>query len=133
MKNGSTSEISKEDKKLIILMYANEIHKIENAFKADLIFLQSNLNINKLAVILEIPSKNLSFIINNHYNQRFTDFLNLHRINYIISKMQGEYLEKYTLESLSLEAGFVNKATFNSAFKKQMKCTPSEFLAQKSR
>jgi AraC-like DNA-binding protein len=57
----------------------------------------------------------------------------LHRINYIIAKMQGEYLEKYTLESLSLEAGFVNKATFNSAFKKQMKCTPSEYLAQKAR
>ena len=132
IKNGSSSEISKEDKELIINMYAEEIHKIEKAFKTDLIFLQSNLNINKLAVILEIPSKNLSFIINNHYEQRFTDFLNLHRINYIIAKMQGEYLEKYTLESLSLEAGFVNKATFNSAFKKQMKCTPSEFLAQKA-
>lgn len=132
-KNGSPSEISKEDKKLIVHLYAKEIHKIENAFKTDSIFLQSNLNINKLAVILEIPSKNLSFIINNHYNQRFTDFLNLHRINYIIAKMKGEYLEKYTLESLSLEAGFVNKATFNSAFKKQMKCTPSEYLAQKTR
>jgi AraC-like DNA-binding protein len=132
-KNGSPSEISKEDKKLIIHLYAKEIHKIENAFKTDSIFLQSNFNINKLAVILEIPSKNLSFIINNHYNQRFTDFLNMHRINYIIAKMKGEYLEKYTLESLSLEAGFINKATFNSAFKKHMKCTPSEYLAQKTR
>jgi AraC-like DNA-binding protein len=133
IKNGTNSEISKEDKELIINMYAKEIHKIEEAFKTDLIFLQSNLNINKLAVILEIPAKNLSFIINNHYNQRFTDFLNLHRIDYIIEKMKGDYLEKYTLESLSMEAGFVNKATFNSAFKKQMKCTPSEFLAQKTR
>ena len=133
IKNGTNSEISKEDKELIINMYAKEIHKIEEAFKTDLIFLQSNLNINKLAVILEIPAKNLSFIINNHYNQRFTDFLNLHRIDYIIEKMKGDYLEKYTLESLSMEAGFVNKATFYSAFKKQMKCTPSEFLAQKTR
>ena len=39
------------------------------------------------------------------------------------------YLNKFTVESLSKEAGFSSKSTFNVAFKKVNLCTPSEYIA----
>jgi AraC-like DNA-binding protein len=109
-------------------LYSTEIAKIEHAFTIDKVYLTANLNINSLAVILDMPARTLSFLINKHYSLRFTDFLNKFRIAYILNKMEEGYLNQYTIETLYTEAGFVNKSTFNIAFKKIVNDTPSNFL-----
>jgi len=42
--------------------------------------------------------------------------------------MNERYLESYTLNSLSADAGFSNLTTFIAAFKKIENCTPSEYI-----
>ena len=110
--------------------YSKEIEQIEAYFETEKPFLQTSLNINQVSVLLNIPSRELSFIINNHFGQRFTDFLNKYRIEYITKKMTKEYIANYTIEFIATEAGFASKSSFNLAFKKFNQCTPSEFIAK---
>ena len=81
---------------------------------------------------LNISVSELSFIINHKFNQRFTDFVNKYRIEFVIDKIEEGFCDKFTVESLSIMAGFASKSTFNIAFKKIMNCTPSEFIGQKN-
>ena len=117
------------------LPYINEDYKLEMEkivlfFETEKPFLNKELNINQVSVALDIPSRELSFIINNHFGQRFTDFLNKYRIEYITKKINKEYLTNFTIEAIASEAGFASKSTFNLAFKKYHQCTPSEYFSK---
>lgn len=110
--------------------YKVEMEKIVHFFETEKPFLNKELNINQVSVALDIPSRELSFIINNHFGQRFNDFLNKHRIEYITKKINKEYLSNFTIEAIASEAGFASKSTFNLAFKKHHQCTPSEYFSK---
>ena len=101
---------------------------IQTYFENDQPFLQKDLSINHVSVALNIPSRELSFIINHHFGQRFNDFVNKYRIEYITKKINKTYLANYTMEAIANEAGFASKSSFNLAFKKFNQCTPSEYL-----
>jgi AraC-like DNA-binding protein len=121
--------------KSYMLSYINEDYKLEmerivDYFKTEKPYLNKDLNINQVSVALAIPSRELSFIINNHFGQRFNDFLNKYRIEYITKKINKEYLSNYTIEGIASEAGFASKSTFNLAFKKYHQCTPTEYFSK---
>ena len=110
--------------------YKHEMEKIVQFFETEKPFLNKELNINQVSVALDIPSRELSFIINNHFGQRFTDFLNKYRIEHITKKINKEYLSNFTIEAIASEAGFASKSTFNLAFKKYHQCTPTEYFSK---
>jgi AraC-like DNA-binding protein len=110
--------------------YKAEMELIKQYFEREKPFLNKELSINHVSVALNIPSRELSFIINNHFDQRFTDFLNKYRIEYITKKINKEYLSNFTFEAIANEAGFASKSSFNLAFKKFNHCTPSEYLTK---
>jgi AraC-like DNA-binding protein len=121
--------------KSYMFSYINEDYKLEmerivDYFKTEKPYLNKDLNINQVSVALAIPSRELSFIINNHFGQRFNDFLNKYRIEYITKKINKEYLSNYTIEGIASEAGFASKSTFNLAFKKYHQCTPTEYFSK---
>jgi len=91
-------------------------------------FLKQGLNISIVAVELNIPVRDLSYIINNYYTVRFNDFVNKYRVEYILSKVGMAQLDIYTLEALSKEAGFSHKSSFYRAFKKIHNVAPLEYL-----
>jgi len=121
--------IGKKDPVAIPKDYDQEIYKLKKYFEETQPYLNNDLNINEVAVGIDIPAREVSFIINQHFNQRFTDFVNMYRIKYVNQKIKTGYLNKFTVESLSKEAGFSSKSTFNVAFKKVNQCTPSEYIA----
>ena len=121
--------------KSYMFSYINEDYKLEmerivDYFKTEKPYLNKDLNINQVSVALAIPSRELSYIINNHFGQRFNDFLNKYRIEYITKKINKEYLSNYTIEGIASEAGFASKSTFNLAFKKYHQCTPTEYFSK---
>jgi AraC-like DNA-binding protein len=121
--------IIKNDTVAVPKEYDEEIFQLKKYFEEQHPYLNNDLNINEVAVALDIPAREVSFIINQHFNQRFTDFVNMYRIKYVNQKIKTGYLNKFTVESLSKEAGFSSKSTFNVAFKKVNLCTPSEYIA----
>lgn len=112
----------------IIDDYSKEIQQVNTYFNKKQPFLNKGINISDVAVATGIPAKELSFIINQHFKQRFNDYINQHRIEYIIKKINDGYLDQFTLQTLSSEAGFTSPTTFIAAFKKIEHCSPSEYL-----
>ena len=108
--------------------YSKEIKLIDDYFLEKQSFLKQGLNISMVAVELNIPVRDLSYIINNYYTTRFNDFINKYRVDYILSKVGMAQLDIYTLEALSKEAGFSHKSSFYRAFKKIHNVTPLEYL-----
>ena len=108
--------------------YSIEIALILDYFKTKKPYLKKGLNISQLAVEINIPTRLISFIINQHFEMRFNEFINKYRVSYIKEKINEKYLDSFTLNSLASEAGFSNLTTFIAAFKKIENCTPSEYL-----
>ena len=118
--------------RLITKNYEKTTEELLSYFKVNQPFLKTTISINEVAHALNISVSELSFIINHKFNQRFTDFVNKYRIEFVIDKIEEGFCDKFTVESLSKMAGFASKSTFNIAFKKIMNCTPSEFIGQKN-
>jgi AraC-like DNA-binding protein len=127
----STSKL-KVSHRLITKNYEKTTEELLRHFKVNQPFLKKTISINEVAHSLNISVSELSFIINHKFNQRFTDFVNKYRIEFVIDKIEEGFCDKFTVESLSKMAGFASKSTFNIAFKKIMLCTPSEFIGQKN-
>ena len=129
-KNTPSNLISDQEDKLAFIDEDFSIAKeaIDSYMKVERPFLSSNLSIGHLAVMLKMPVRELSYIINNYYIKRFPDFINGYRIQYIVDKYHESYLETYTIESIATEAGFNSKSAFYKAFNKIYNITPTEYF-----
>jgi AraC-like DNA-binding protein len=124
--NGLNEQVEKIP--FIVDNFTKELAQIEEFCHTHKPYLNNNFTIGQLSVILEIPIRDLSYIINQHYNMRFTDFINSLRIKYIINKINIEQLDKYTIESVALDAGFSSRSNFYKSFKKLYQTTPLEYF-----
>lgn len=88
------------------------------------------LTISKLSHDLGCTPEYLSGIINGRLNMNFFDFVNHHRIEEFKLLASNPNNQKLTLISLAYDSGFNSKATFNRVFKKEVGCTPSEYLSR---
>lgn len=90
-------------------------------------FLDPSLSIDTLAKLINLPSSELSLTINRIIGQHFFDFVNLYRINLAAEMLiENEQQPKTVLEIL-YEVGFNSKSSFNTAFKKHLLMTPSQY------
>lgn len=94
------------------------------------LFRQGDLTQKALAENLGTSVHNLSWMLNQHYQKTFSEYINHLRLQAFLSKVAaGEHHQK-TLLALALDAGFSSKSTFNRVFKEQYQCSPSEYIAQ---
>lgn len=100
--------------------------------KAEKLYLQRNLNLEKLAESVNTSKHNLSQVLNDEIGKKFSDFINEYRIkeakNLILNKS-----EELSISGIAQEAGFNNKTSFNVAFKKFTGLTPTQFLKENSK
>ncbi len=89
---------------------------------------QSNITIQELAVLIQIPKHHLSQIINDQLNKNFYDFINQYRVAEAQLLLVDPKFKHLTNLAIAEEAGFNSKATFNAVFKKQTGQTPSEYV-----
>jgi AraC-like DNA-binding protein len=113
-----------------VAFYAGEL---KNYLAASEMHRKQGISINDLAVALQIPARQLSYVINQHYRQRFTDLINSYRVEYIIDRLQKDDWRALTLEGLAAEAGFSSRSTFFTSFKKVTSLNPTQFLQQLSK
>ena len=95
-------------------------------------FLRPDLNISSLSVELDIPTRELSFILNHYFKEKFTDFVNSYRIQSVLDEINKGKLMTQTQISIAVEAGFSGKQSFYNAFRKSYHCTPTEFLKKQT-
>ncbi|MDP7592924.1 MAG: helix-turn-helix domain-containing protein [Litorilituus sp.] len=90
-------------------------------------FLEPLLNLDSLAAKTDLPSRQLSRVINRHFQKNFFEFINGYRIDEAKKLLANEKYEKVTIIEIMAQVGFNSKATFNTFFKKLVGVTPSQY------
>ncbi|HJQ31290.1 MAG TPA: AraC family transcriptional regulator [Pyrinomonadaceae bacterium] len=103
------------------------LRRLLDLMKTEKPYLDGDLTLQKLAKALAISPHHLSQTINEHLNQNFFDFINAYRIEEAKRMLLDPAKKHYSILAVSEEVGFNSKSAFNTAFKKHVRMTPSEF------
>lgn len=95
-------------------------------------FLDNDLSLVKLALLLNISPHILSYLINKGFNENFYQFVNRYRIEEAKKLILDSKMAHLSLLGIGFEVGFNSKTVFNTTFKKVTGQTPSEFKRQKT-
>ena len=111
--------VTQEDKK--------DANKINEFLNINEVYTDSELSLEDLANYLEMPSRRVSFLINNVLNQNFMSFINSYRIRKATNKLANSEDKNETISEIMYDVGFNSKSSFNTLFKKQTGLTPTEY------
>ena len=90
-------------------------------------YLESKLTLQQLAIQLNIDSRELSILINQHIGQHFFDFINKYRLKNAMEILKNSSKKELTIQQILYDVGFNSKSSFNTAFKKYTGHTPTEY------
>ncbi len=101
--------------------------RLERLLLEEEVFKENELRLDDLASYLDITRHQLSQVINEHYKISFFELLNRYRVGYVKKILIDPAYSQYTIIQIAYEAGFNNKASFNTYFKREMGMTPSAY------
>ncbi|MDR7091206.1 helix-turn-helix domain-containing protein [Cellvibrio fibrivorans] len=115
----------------------DELTKIRNGMEVDQLYLKNNLNIEEFSKCIGLSYREVSSIINKHFQTNFYEFVNLYRVNKAKELLLNPDYADRTILDIFLESGFNSKSAFNRFFKRYVGVTATEFrknpLAQQKR
>lgn len=106
-------------------IYADLVRYMEN----DKPYLNPELTLRILSDNLKICTHKLSLAINEKSGNNFFNFINSYRIAEAKRLLCDSKSKSYNIEDIAFMSGFNSRASFYSAFKKQLNQTPSAYLA----
>ncbi|NML72166.1 AraC family transcriptional regulator [Chryseobacterium sp. RP-3-3] len=104
-----------------------ELLKLKKYMMEEKPFLDPSLTIQHISNGIEIPTRELSVLINHQLGQHFYDFVNTYRIENAMAILKDVTKSKVTVLEILYEVGFNSKSSFNTAFKKHTGYTPTEY------
>ncbi len=96
-------------------------------------YLRRDLKLQGLAASLSIPANHLSQTLNQEFGLNFSDFINQYRVKEVQEKLLDPAYDHLTQLAIAYECGFNSKASFNRAFKKMTRMTPSQFVKSRKK
>lgn len=88
------------------------------------LFKDNNLGLRNLAQTCSVSTHQASAVINRCSGSNFYEWVNRYRIDAACEALTET---TKTVSSICYEVGFNSKSTFNTAFRKQVGCTPTEY------
>lgn len=107
--------------------YNEELLKLKRYMIEEKPFLNPSLTIQDISENIQIPTRELSVLINHHLGQHFYDFVNTYRIESAMEILKDVTKSKVTILEILYEVGFNSKSSFNTAFKKHTGNTPTYY------
>ncbi|MEO1033427.1 MAG: AraC family transcriptional regulator [Bacteroidota bacterium] len=101
--------------------------KIEELMVDRQLFIQQDLKLRDIAKLIELPEYLVSQIVNKSKGLTFREYINSFRIEKAKVMLNNAH-EKYTIEGIAKEVGFVSRTAFYNAFKKNTSLTPTAFI-----
>lgn len=123
------SEEEQIEKKKLIPDHEFEVlkQKLTLIMEGEKPYLDGDLNLHKLSGLIQISPHQLSYLLNNGYNENFFHFVNKYRVNHAKKMLADSSYKKLSMLGIAFESGFNSKTAFNTIFKKMTGMTPSEF------
>lgn len=103
-------------------------YRLLTYFETEKPYLNPKLKINEVALYLYSNKTYLSRLINDHFNNNFSQFVNFYRIN--LAKDLFYKDNTMTIQQLCYESGFGSMATFTMAFRLNVGKSPAEWCKE---
>lgn len=104
--------------------------KLESYLSSEKKYLDPDITLGDIADDLSLSRHILSQVINQAFKMNFFNLINFYRIEEAKKTILKAGKNKTNFLQIAFACGFNSKATFNSAFKKFVKQTPSQFRKQ---
>lgn len=92
--------------------------------------LKPDLTLSALADRLNIHANQLSWLLNQGFNENFNAFINRHRVTAFMERAKKPGSAHLTIMAIAYDCGFNSKTVFNTVFKKETGITPRQFLKE---
>jgi AraC-like DNA-binding protein len=109
------------------------ITKLEAYIQAGQPFLNPDLKLTMVATQLKTTPHTLSQVVNENFQQNFRQYLNSHRVKSAQRMLALPENDHLTIASIAYDSGFNSLSAFNTAFKKVLQQTPSQYRKEQSR
>lgn len=106
--------------------------KLLTLIEAQKPYLEGDLNLLKLSELIGISTHQLSYLLNNGFNENFFQFVNKYRVQHAKELLISDSYNKLSVLGIAFDSGFNSKTAFNTFFKKTVGVTPSEFRKNQS-
>lgn len=104
--------------------------QLDSLMKDDKIFLDNEINLASVAEKLGISIHDTSYLINEVTGNNFYNFINRHRVEEAKRLLISPKSKNLNMLGIAFESGFNSKTTFNTAFKKWVGVSPTEYVKQ---
>lgn len=91
---------------------------------------EEDFSVNRMAEFLQHPVYKIQQCLKEDFSTTFTDFRNMHRVEYARILLENEAHRHLKIETIAQMAGFKNRSTFYKVFREHTGKTPSEFLGK---
>jgi AraC-like DNA-binding protein len=92
-------------------------------------YLQKDFNLTELSVLIHVPVHHLAYYFRERKKQSFTNYRNRFRVIYAKSLIMDGKAREMTLEAIGILSGFANRNAFITAFKREERVSPHEYLS----
>jgi AraC-like DNA-binding protein len=91
------------------------------------LYRKENITLDSISEIMGVPKHHLSQVINSRIGLSYFDYINSLRVKEAAEILASTSKREKNIIETAYDCGFSNKASFNSAFKKFMHVTPTQF------
>lgn len=102
--------------------------QLKQLMQNEKLYLDEKVSLPLVAESLGITTHQLSELLNHHMGSSFADFVNYYRYLEAIALLENS---QFTISDIAYQAGFNNRNSFYTSFKKFAGITPSEFRKSK--
>ena len=93
-------------------------------------YLNKDISASLLASQLKTTTRNLTYVLKNHRNLDFNNYINELRINWIVKQLkENTILRNYKISALAELCGYNSHSQFTVVFKNRKGISPSQYLA----
>jgi AraC-like DNA-binding protein len=103
---------------------------VERGIQQLQLHLESQINLERFAGQIGIKARELSTIINDHYQQNFFEFINSQRVEEAKRLLVAPECAGDTVLDILYKSGFNSQSAFHRFFKRMVGMTPSEYRKQ---
>jgi AraC-like DNA-binding protein len=107
-----------------------KIKAIEHAIHEQKLYLESQINLERFSEQIGLRARDVSAIINSHYNSNFFEFINGYRIEEAKRLLISDDGKEDTILDIIYKSGFNSQSAFHRFFKRISGMTPSEYRSQ---
>ena len=104
--------------------------RLNSLMEEDQLYLNPELSLRILAEYMNLPPNHLSQLLNEGFEQNFSDYTNSYRLAHFKLQLNSKAVHQLTLLALAYDSGFNSKTVFNTFFKKTMGTTPRAYWKQ---